>query len=83
MEYVVSISRWIPNKNYLRALHSMGIRKSDAVKALYHTNNSSADAAATWLFETLETEQSSQPMPPGVSVTLLKLIEYVTSSQEK
>ncbi|OQR79561.1 putative peptidyl-tRNA hydrolase 2-like, partial [Tropilaelaps mercedesae] len=59
--------KWIPNKNYLRALMSMGIRKSDAVAALYHTNNSSADSAATWLFETADGLNAGQlqQMPPG------------------
>lgn len=64
---IIKDEKWLPNKNYLRALMSMGIRKSDAVKALYHTNNSSADSAATWLFESIDTVNSSQ-MPPGWSL---------------
>ncbi|XP_003746342.1 probable peptidyl-tRNA hydrolase 2 [Galendromus occidentalis] len=59
-----SRSRWIPNKNYLRALKSMGISKRDAIKALYHTNNSSADQAASWVFEN---DVATVEMPPGLS----------------
>lgn len=77
----MAFSRWLPNKNYLRALMSMGIRKSDAVKALYHTNNSSADSAATWLFESIDTVNSSQ-MPPGVRTVVIFLHDLLFQQLE-
>ncbi|KAG8192519.1 hypothetical protein JTE90_015160 [Oedothorax gibbosus] len=42
---------WKPNEDFLKILVGMGISRVAAEKALFYTDNRSADLAAAWLFE--------------------------------
>jgi uncharacterized UBP type Zn finger protein len=43
--------QWKPNEELMTALTSMGISAVAAKKALFYTNNTSAELATTWIFE--------------------------------
>jgi uncharacterized UBP type Zn finger protein len=42
---------WKPDEQLMTALTSMGISAVAAKKALFYTNNTSAELATTWIFE--------------------------------
>jgi uncharacterized UBP type Zn finger protein len=42
---------WKPDEQLMTALTSMGISAIAAKKALFYTNNTSAELATTWIFE--------------------------------
>ncbi|GIX88471.1 probable peptidyl-tRNA hydrolase 2 [Caerostris extrusa] len=47
---------WKPNEEFLKVLVGMGISRVAAEKALFYTDNRSADLAAAWLFENSEAD---------------------------
>lgn len=52
---------WAPNDTHLKALTSMGISLNAAKKALFYTDNSSAEVAIEWIFNRSNPEDLESP----------------------
>ncbi|KAF5301158.1 hypothetical protein FQA39_LY10836 [Lamprigera yunnana] len=52
-------TEWKPNEELLRMLMEMGIAKIAAEHALFYTGNNSAEAAASYVFDNFENDESS------------------------